>query len=136
MSENQAEIIKQMHDHVVIKALQDPAFRTALVANPRATVEKEFNITLPADFKLNVIESPANTLSVVLPRVSAVAADGELSDSDLEAVAGGSAKMTPGFPTGFPGGRTSGGPLLTSNIGAAVGFIAPPPGTARCGVAY
>lgn len=119
MPQNEAQLIQQLHDHVVAKSMQDPAFRASFVANPRAAVEKELNTPLPAHIKLNVVESPANTMTIVLPHVSAVAADGELSDSDLEAVAGGSKSGATSFFEGV-------GKVITDNpvtIGSAVGGV-------------
>jgi Nitrile hydratase, alpha chain len=70
---------------LIAKAQTDPAFRQALVNNAKATIEKEFGVALAAESQLNVVEETTNTNYLVLPAV----ADSELSDADLESVAGG-----------------------------------------------
>ncbi|MDB5101341.1 MAG: nitrile hydratase-like protein [Cyanobacteria bacterium RYN_339] len=87
----QATVTPQdMENILVAKALQDANFRKELLANPKSVAEREFGITIPADIKIAAIQSPADTLTIVVPYVPAVGADGELSDADLESVAGGS----------------------------------------------
>lgn len=67
------------------KAPAEPAFRQALLKNPKAAVEKEFGVALPAGRKLKVVEENATTNYLVLPATSS----DELSEAELEAVAGG-----------------------------------------------
>ena len=55
-----------------------------LIAQPRETLQKELNVTVPPSVQLEVVEETAQKLCLVLP-----AAQGELSDLELEAVAGG-----------------------------------------------
>lgn len=108
------------------RAASDEAFMKDLLANPRAAVEKAFEMELPANVKIQAVEEPADTYVVVVPRAAKVAADGELSDNDLEAVAGGYAKMRPGmgapFQIGsakapmFQGGSLGGQPVTPAII--------------------
>ena len=89
--------IQEMEAHVVAKSVDDPAFRQALLADPKATVEKEFDLTLPSHVKLAAIVSPANTMTLVLPHVQTTGVDGEMNDEDLEGVAGGSKSAVNNF---------------------------------------
>ena len=82
--------ITAMQAGVTLKAQKDPAFRAALVADPKGTLEKHWGTSVPADVKFVVVESAPNTVTIALPFVAKPGAGGELSDSDLEAVAGGS----------------------------------------------
>ena len=75
---------RQIENQLIDKASHDTAFRQALISDPRAAIEKEFGITIPGSLKLQVIEECADRLCLVLP-----AAQGELSDLELESVAGG-----------------------------------------------
>jgi hypothetical protein len=89
-TQTEAQNISAATAAVVQKAILEPAFRAALLANPKATIEKVLNVKLPATLNLKVIEATQTEYTVVLPYQAKVGAAGELSDSDLEAVAGGS----------------------------------------------
>ncbi|HOW27326.1 MAG TPA: NHLP leader peptide family RiPP precursor [Elusimicrobiota bacterium] len=77
---------EQMKDKIIKKALTDPAFKKALIANPNAAIEKELGMKIPAGLTVKVVEDAPNTVHLVLP---AVPAKGELGDADLEKVSGG-----------------------------------------------
>lgn len=85
---------------LVAKALQEPAFRTQLVMNPRATVEQALGAPLPSNVKLHVLETSPMEYTIVLPFQPKGETDGELSDADLEAVAGGAKASTMPVTTG------------------------------------
>lgn len=87
---SEQSLITAMNQAVQAKAAAEPAFRTALLANPRAAVESFFGTELPAHITLTAIEEAPDTYIIPVPYVAAAGAAGELSDSDLEAVAGGS----------------------------------------------
>ena len=69
---------------LLAKATSDDAFRTRLVADPRATFEQEFDIAVPEGFSLHVHEETASSAHLVLPP-----ADTGLDPSEMRAVAGG-----------------------------------------------
>lgn len=66
-------------------AIENPKYRQALISNPKAIIEKQLNTSLGKAQVKAVVET-ADTHYVVVPYV---AAQGELSDADLEKVAGG-----------------------------------------------
>jgi hypothetical protein len=68
---------------VVVQAWTDDTFKQRLLADP-ATVLREQGLTPPADKQLRIVEDTAETVHVVLP-----ARPAELSDEDLDRVAGG-----------------------------------------------
>lgn len=72
------------------KAGSDAKFRAEFLANPHAAFESWFGTALPPQIKLRAIEEGADEYVVVIPHNAAAGKDGELSDDDLEAVAGGS----------------------------------------------
>ena len=74
----------QFQAHLVQKAASDSSFRAALLADPRSTIEAETGLRIPGSIAVNVVEESAEKLCLVLP-----SAAGELSDLELEAVAGG-----------------------------------------------
>lgn len=75
----------QIQDLVGKFALENPKYRAALIADPKAIIEKQLNTTL-GDITVKAVVDSANTVFVVVPHA---AAEGELSDADLEKVAGG-----------------------------------------------
>jgi hypothetical protein len=77
----------EMQDLLAKFASSNPQYRSALLKNPKAVVEKQFNMTLPDDVRVQAVEERADTIFVVVPRV--VTAGAELDDADLEKVAGG-----------------------------------------------
>ena len=81
----QSQVKKQIEAALIAKAQTEPAFRQALLKNSKAAIEKEFGVKLPAGAELKVVEETATTNYLVLP----ASAEGELSDADLEKVAGG-----------------------------------------------
>ncbi len=69
------------------RAATDPNFRQQLLANGRATIERELGIKLPADLEIQVIEETPNRLCLVLPMKQE--AQGQLPDAELKGVAAG-----------------------------------------------
>ena len=69
------------------RAWKDEEFRRALIEDPRGTLERELEVKLPEEVSLTVLEETPTNRYLVLP--TAPSRDGgELSDTELEAVAG------------------------------------------------
>ena len=66
-------------------AIENPKYREALINDPKAIVEKQLATSLGKKQVKAVVET-ADTMYVIVPHV---AGEGELSDADLEKVAGG-----------------------------------------------
>jgi len=77
----------QLWDKIVEQAQNNPKYLEALKADPRSLMEKQLGSAIPAGVNIKVIEESPDTYYIVLPAVAAEGA--ELSDSDLEKVAGG-----------------------------------------------
>lgn len=75
-------------DRVVAKALKDAKFKQQLLSNPAEALKGDMGITLQPGVTVKVLEQSSNTLYIVLPSASAEE-ERELSDVDLESVAGG-----------------------------------------------
>jgi hypothetical protein len=78
----------EMQDLVSKFASENPAYRKALLADAKGTIERQFNIDLGSS-TVRAVSDTADTVHVVVPHVPA---EGELSDADLEKVAGGGGK--------------------------------------------
>ena len=75
----------QLHDLLARFAVENPKYREALINDPKMVVEKQLGQDLGKLQVKSVIETP-DTMYVVVPYVQR---EGELSDADLENVAGG-----------------------------------------------
>ena len=79
----------QIQDLVGKFASENPKYRAALLSNPKGTIEKQLNTQLGA-VTVKAVADTADTVHVI----PYAAAEGELSDSDLERVAGGKQDIT------------------------------------------
>ena len=73
----------QVKAHIAMKATEDDDFRTRLVAEPRATIEKETGLRFPDGYRIHVHEESATDAHMVLPPRP------ELSKEQLDRIAGG-----------------------------------------------
>ncbi|MGH3144944.1 MAG: NHLP leader peptide family RiPP precursor [Rubrobacter sp.] len=81
---------EEMERRIVQRSLEDDAFRQQLLDDPKGTVEQELGTPLPEGVQIQAVEETADTVFLVLPHASRAGASGaQLSDSELEAVAGG-----------------------------------------------
>ena len=80
---------EQMERRLVERSLQDDAFRRRLLEEPKRTVEEELGTRLPEGVRVVAVEESAQTIYLRLPSTSPLGEGGELSDRELEAVAGG-----------------------------------------------
>jgi Nitrile hydratase, alpha chain len=74
---------------LIEKAWKDDAFRQALLTDPRGALERELGAKLPAGVQVKVLAESADTFYLVLPANPDRAPAGELTDQQLDAVAGG-----------------------------------------------
>lgn len=79
---------QNLEAQVLERAAKDPQFREQLKQDPRGTVSREFRVRVPQDITVEVVEETASTVYLILPPASAGPSQ-QLSDQELEAVAGG-----------------------------------------------
>jgi hypothetical protein len=79
---------RELEEKIVARAWTDEAFRRSFVANPKAEFESQLAIKLPSALKISVHEEDDSHLHFVIP-AKPQADVSELSDADLEKVAGG-----------------------------------------------
>jgi hypothetical protein len=77
----------EVNDLIAGFAAKNPEYKKALVTAPKKVIEAQLGQTLPESLDIKVIEDSADTMHMVLPYVPEEGA--ELSDADLEMVAGG-----------------------------------------------
>ena len=78
----------QLWDKIVEQAQKNPKYYSALKSDPRSLMEKQLGTAIPKSLNIKVLEETPDTYYIVLPAFAKEGA--ELSDSDLEKVAGGS----------------------------------------------
>ena len=79
----------ELERRLIERSLQDESFRQRLLADPHAALEEELGARLPDNIEIRAVEETADTIYLVLPSASPAGEGGELSDLELEAVAGG-----------------------------------------------
>jgi Nitrile hydratase, alpha chain len=87
---------QEMERRIIQRSIEDEAFRRRLVEDPKAAVEQELGTRLPEEVQVRAVEETADTIYLVLPSASPGGGGGELSDQELEAVAGGWDAQTAG----------------------------------------
>ena len=80
------EAIEKIYIEVQNKSMVDKSFREKLLKDPITTISETFDVQFPDGFKIRVVEnSPQYNATYVLPDLLS----DELSDDDLDDVAGG-----------------------------------------------
>lgn len=75
---------------LIVRAYKDAAFKQKLLSNPKATVGEILGTEVPEYFEIKVFEQPANALYLVVPaNIDSNSGSAELTEEELEAVAGG-----------------------------------------------
>jgi hypothetical protein len=95
-----------LQDQIIAKAMKDEAFRQQLLSNPKETLEHDLGITLPQGVTVQVHEDTPTNLHLVLPMQAVQSAAGEpreLSEAELEGIAGGGPAVSYGFFTKIGG---------------------------------
>ena len=83
----------QLQGQVVERASTDREFRSQLLQDPKGTLSQTFDVQIPEFIQVEVVEESPSKIYLVLPPASQEAGQ-ELSDRDLEAVAGGWTELT------------------------------------------
>ncbi len=79
----------EMEQRIIQRSLEDDAFRQRLLEDPKAAIEQELGTRLPAGVEIRAVEETPDTVHLVLPGRPTDVEPGELSDRELESVAGG-----------------------------------------------
>jgi hypothetical protein len=79
---------RDLEERIVILAWKDDGFRKKFLADPKKEFEEKLGTRLPAALKMTAHQEDENHLHFVIPAKPGIKMD-ELSDADLEKVAGG-----------------------------------------------
>ena len=95
MTEASGGIRAELERKLIQRSLEDEEFRRRLLDDPKGAVEQEIGTRLPQEIKIRVVEESPDTIYLVLPSSSPLGGEGEeLSDRELDAVAGGDINTT------------------------------------------
>jgi hypothetical protein len=78
----------EMERRLIQRSIEDDSFGQRPLDDPKATVEQELATQLPESVEVRAVQESADTMYLVLPSASPLG-QGEISDQDLEQVAGG-----------------------------------------------
>lgn len=107
---------QQMEAMIVKRAWTDDAFKAEFLADPKATIEKYAEQSLPATLAIHAHAEDETTVHIVIP--AKPADSGELSEDDLEKVAGGIDVATVGIIAGIISVAAAG--VTAASIGASI----------------
>ena len=93
-SKTEIVTVGAMRERLLAKATEDETFRARLLADPKAAVQDELGLTVPAGFTIKVHEEAVDTSHLVLPPLAG------LDEAELALVAGG-ADIWDGVRTGW-----------------------------------
>jgi len=85
--ETQAPTRRSLETALIEKCWKDPEFKRQVVSDPKGVLERHTGQKLPTNVRIFIHEEDANTLHLSIPLAPSNLA--ELSDADLEKVAGG-----------------------------------------------
>jgi hypothetical protein len=95
-SEKPASQRRAIEEKIVALAWKDDGFRKAFLADPKKQFEERLGVRLPAELKMTAWQEDENSLHFVIPAAPKINLS-ELSDEDLEKVAGGIDAVMGGF---------------------------------------
>lgn len=80
---------KNVYQYIQEQSVKSEAFRQQFLSDPKAVLEREFNIALPANITVQVYEDTPTDIHLVLPPRFAQEGVRSLSDEELAEAAGG-----------------------------------------------
>jgi Nitrile hydratase, alpha chain len=78
----------EMERRLIQRSLEDEEFRQRLLDDPKAAVEQELGTRLPEGVQVRAVEETVDSIYLVLPSAESIGEGAELSDQELEEVAG------------------------------------------------
>ena len=83
------EKYQEIQKKIILRALQDEAFKQKLLNNPKQVIEEELCVKLSADLQINVVQETPNSVYLVLPHTQVQTENQKLSPEEMDIIAGG-----------------------------------------------
>jgi hypothetical protein len=112
--------LKEVETAIIARTMKDDAFRKEFLADPKGSIEKYSGQKLPADVKIFAHTTSSKEVHFVIPDKKTL--EGELSDADLEKVAGGEFFVTATVISMISGVVVSGATIANDQTRARAGW--------------
>ena len=80
---------QELEQKLIEKAMKDELFKHQLLKDPKGAIEAEFGVKIPDTLNINILEEGPKTFYLVIPHIPSLGAAEELTEAELESVAGG-----------------------------------------------
>ncbi|MGF1470889.1 MAG: NHLP leader peptide family RiPP precursor [Rubrobacteraceae bacterium] len=81
---------QEMRQRLMRRSMEDEELRQRLLSEPKATIEQELGTSLPEEVEIRAVEETQDTVYLVLPpKPQSTPKNSELSEMELETMAGG-----------------------------------------------
>jgi len=91
----QKNLRKELEAQIIGRALKDENFRLELIRDPKSVLEKELGAKIPDSVTVRILEEKEGEICLIIPQVSKK--EDELTEIELESVAGGTVGLGPGW---------------------------------------
>ena len=98
-------LVPELEAQIINRAATDSAFRDRLISEPK-TVMTEMGLVVPDDVNINVLTETPTEYYLILPGELLPQLRSDLSDTELEAIAGGGCDTVNGNWTGCDSGQS------------------------------
>lgn len=86
---SEAVTLQDLQSKIAAQTIKDEAFRQEFLSNPKSAIEKYSGQKLPGDVQVHAHLQSRNNVHFIIPDKKAIEAEVELTDEDLDKVAGG-----------------------------------------------
>jgi hypothetical protein len=118
MMEPQAVTRRDLETALIGKCWKDSEFKKAILSDPKGMLEHHIGQKLPTQVKILIHEEDANTLHFSIPPAPSNLT--ELSDDDLEKVAGGTDLLVASIVTAVMAAVAGAGTAATATVAVSV----------------
>lgn len=117
-----APTMQELQNTIAARTIKDDAFRQEFLSNPKGAIEKYSGQKLPAEVNVHAHLQSRNNVHFIIPDKKAIEAEVELTDEDLDKVAGGEFFITIAVVTAVSGVVSAGISVANDQTRARAGW--------------